>query len=650
MTRMRLTASMLALAAGLCAPALAQSYQGAPEVVGAAGGDTISGVVFDDANRNGVRDRGERGVEGVRVSNGRDWTRTDRRGRYELDVRPDMDLTIVQPTGWQVPVDHRNVPQFSYTHKPGGTGYTLRYGGLADTGPAPEAVNFPIARRQDADDAFTCAIVGDSQSYSNQEVSWLRDGVLNDLAEMELTHNDCLLYVGDVVGDDLDLLDRLLEVGATANAPQWLVHGNHDFDFDARSDSDSADSWRRIYGPNYYAFEQGDVLFVALDNVIYPCGPEDLATGHDFCAPDRRPTYNGRVTEDQLVWLEGLIDSTPDDMLIVLSHHIPFVSFVDSTSTKHQTDNLDRIHAMVEGRQALSLSGHTHTIENHAPGQVFDGWSDATGIDGPLPFRHIIAGAASGAWFSGDFNIDGNPMSFQRMGAPKGLLVLEFDGADYQERYVGARVDEDRGQWVSVSTPSLRNWYDTIMAWRAEDRITRDPIPPLSINDLPDPNILIPAELAEGVWIAANVWMGSSETEVTGSINGDVALQFERTQSGEGEAPRIGADWADPFAVERQLSVSRYALQSRSGDETTQGIHQWQGRRTGPSAPQPQNAISDRNMHLWRAMLPSELPAGAHTITVTSTDRNGRSYTDTIIVEVRDERPQPTFRTQLWDR
>ena len=212
-----------------------------------------------------------------------------------------------------------------------------------------------------------------------------------------------------------------------AGAPQWMAHGNHDYDFDARTDADSADSWRRIWGPNYYAFEMGQALFVVLDNVVYPCGPEDVATGHDFCAEGRRPTYNGRVTETQLTWLENLLSQTPDDRLIILSHHIPFVSFVDAASNKHQTDDLDRIHALVGGRPALSLSGHTHTIENHAPGQIFEGWSENTAT-GPLPFRHIIAGAASGAWYQGDFNVDGNPMSLQRMGAPSGYLNLDFEG------------------------------------------------------------------------------------------------------------------------------------------------------------------------------------------------------------------------------
>jgi hypothetical protein len=634
--------------ASMSAAALADPYVGAPEVVRGGGGDTITGVVFHDENRNSRRDRQEPGIPGVLVTNGLDVVRTDEDGTYQLAAREDMDLSVIQPAGWRVPTDRNLVPQFSYTHKPGGTGYEMRYGGLPDTGPAPAAVNFPLIRDGAAGEDFTCAVIGDSQTYSNQEISWLRDGVITDVARAGLGADDCLLYVGDVVGDDLGILPRLIEVGAMAGAPQWMVHGNHDYDFDARSDDDSADSWRRIWGPNYYAFEMGQALFVVLDNVIYPCGPEDVATGHAFCAEGDRPTYNGRITETQLTWLENLLAQTPEDRLIVLAHHIPFVSFVDAGSDKHQTDNLDRIHALVAGRPALSLSGHTHTIENHAPGQIFEGWTENTGT-GPLPFRHIIAGAASGAWYQGDFNLDGNPMALQRMGAPNGYLHLEFEGTDYSERYVGQRIDPARGQWAGLSTPAFRSWYDAIMAWRAEDWQTRDPLPPLTVNDLPDTGILTPAELTEGVLVTANVWAGSAETSVTATLPDGREFAMTRTQEGAGEAPRVAAEYADPFAAERQLTVGRYAYQSRSGDPRAQGFELYQGATFGPAAPQPQRAIADRNMHLWTARLPQDLPLGVHRITVTSTHRNGLTFTDTVIVEVREERPQMRFRRERWE-
>ncbi|MEM1081107.1 MAG: calcineurin-like phosphoesterase family protein, partial [Pseudomonadota bacterium] len=615
--------------------AAAPDYVAGPDIVRGQAGEVFTGVVFHDLNRDGQLSEGEPGVPDVLISNGLDWTRTDAQGAYRIVAIDNHDLSLIQPSGWRVPTDARWLPQFFYIHKPGGTPYAMRYGGLPDTGPIPAAIHFPLIRAEAADEPFSCAVIGDSQTYSNQQISWLRDGVMTDLINADLDADDCLLYVGDVVGDDLDLLDRLLQVGAQAGAPQWLVHGNHDFDFDARSDADSADSWRRLVGPNYYAFEQGQVLFVVLDNVVYPCDQRDLANGRAFCGEADWPRYNGRITDAQLTWLAGLIEQTADDVLIVLAHHIPFVSFVDASRAQHQTDQLDRIHAMLSGRPALSLSGHTHTIENHAPGQWFEGWREHTGA-GPLPFRHIIAGAASGAWFQGDFTIDGNPMALQRTGAPPGYLRIDFDGPSYQERYVGARINPSRGQWVGLNTPAFREWFDTLVAWREQSSDDRDPVPPRSINDLSDTGIVTPAELRQGVWLTVNVWNGSAETQVQARLGDGRVLVLERTQRGQGEAPKFGADWADPFAAARQLSVSRYALQSRSGDARAQGMELFQGRRYGPSPPRPQGTLAERNMHLWRVQLPQDLGTGAHRIEVVSRDRHGQEYSDRLLIEVMD--------------
>lgn len=628
-------------------PLQAQEYIARPEVIRAGGGgDTITGHVFEDTRHTGTFGASDAGIEGVLVTNGRDWVRTDADGAYEIAVRENMDLSIVQPSGWRVPTDERMLPQFFYVHKEGGTGYDLRFGGLPDTGPAPRAVNFPLTREGAAGSAFTCAILGDVQTYSNEQVGFFRDGVGVDLLAAELTASDCIIPVGDVVGDDLGLLDRVLEVVAAAGAPQWPVIGNHDIDFDATSNADKGDSWRRIVGPTYYAFEQGNVLFVMLDNVVYPCGADDVAHGRTHCEGGR-PSYNGRLTETQLAWLERLIAETPEDRLIVLSTHIPLVSFVDATSGQHQTDEIERVYAMLEGREALSLSGHTHTIENHAPGQLFEGWTEQAGA-GPLPFRHIVAGAASGAWFQGDFSVDGVPMAFQRLGAPPGHLRLSFDGAAYTERYRGARLGPQRGQWIGVNTPGFRDWFDAIMAWQNEASGERAPVPPRSIHDLPDTRLLTPADFEAGVWLTANVWAGSAETTVAAELPDGQELILERTQAGAGEAARRGAEWADPVAVARQLSVARYAYESQSGDERAQGVELFRGRSYGPAPPRPQGSIADRNMHLWRAELP-ELPVGVHRISVTSTDRHGHMLTDTITIEVRDQRPPRYWREEPWE-
>jgi hypothetical protein len=637
----RLVASPLFLAlllAGLPAPHLLEA-QSSPR-------GQVVGTVFHDRNGDGVRQEGEPGVPAVLVSNGLDVVRTDAGGRYALPVREDMNLSVVQPAGWSVPLDHRRVPRFAYIHKPGGSTEPLRFGGLPDTGPLPAAVDFALLPAPQADDSFACAIIGDSQTYSGHEIQQFRDSAITDLVERGLGPDGCMLYVGDVVGDDLGLLDRLLEVGSAVGVPQWATIGNHDIDLDATDPRNAADSWRRIWGPNYYAFEMGRVTFIVLDNIRFPCGPEDtVQPGRESCV-EGAPTYNARVDETQMTWLANLLAEVPMDRLVVLSHHAPLVSFVDAGSGIHQTDNTAAIHELLRGREALSVSGHTHTTENHAPGQHFQGWKERVGV-GPLPFRHIVAGAASGNWWHGDYNVDGDAQSLQRLGAPKGVLLLQFEGADYRERYFGSRLG-DRGQWVDLNTPGFRRWFDQLTEWRRTPKDTRERIPPVTVNDLPDTRVITPQDLAEGVWISANVWLGSAETRVEATIGEGSPFPLVRTQEGAGEETRWGAAFADPFAVKRQATVGRFAWQSGSGDPRNQGYEAVRGESFFGS-PQPQTNIAERNMHLWTARLPADLPAGVHTIRVRSTDRHGATLEDRIIVEVRLQRPDQRWRRDVWE-
>ena len=608
----------------------------------------VQGVVYNDRNQDQTRQPDERGVSGVRVSNGLDFVRTDAQGRYELPIRSDMNLTIVQPRGWRVPVDARQLPQFFHVHKEGGSP-PLRYGGLADR-ELPDRLDFSL-QQVDARDQFRCVIVGDSQTYSNREVSFFRDSAAARLLDLGLEEGDCVIYVGDVLGDDLDLLDRLVEIGSVAGVPQWLVHGNHDLDFDAPTPASSADSWRARAMPDYYAFEIGQVMFVVLNNVAYPCSPTEMSgrAEPEHCSDPDNPRYNGRVPEVQMQWLEGLLATTPIDQRIVLLHHIPFLSFSDSDSPVHQTDNVAEIYELIKPRPALSLSGHTHTVENLSPGDAFSGWPESVGIES-LPFRHIIAGAASGAWWMGDFEYDSIPLAIQRMGSPRGLLTLDFDGTDYVETYHSTSFGRDRAQWVSFNSPDFRGWFEALSDWMEQPSDERDPIPPRSLHDLASYHLFTPEDLAEGVYLTANVWLGGSETRVRARINGGDWVELARTQQARGEAPRRGAEFADPFSARRVLSIARQALVSRSGNERAQGYEGFKGATfKGPPGPMGRRA-PDHNLHLWRWRLPDDLALGSHRVEVVSVDRHGRESVDHVLFEVRQRHPSPYFDRERWQR
>ncbi len=610
-----------------------------------------SGFVFHDLNGDGVRQADEPGLVGIKVSNGEEVVLSASDGSYALPARDDMSVMVVQPSGWTVPVNEHNVPQFSYTHKPKGSASQLRFGGLKPTGPLPGEINFPLTPWGSGDQSFRCAVIGDSQAYSNDEVGFFRDSAILDLMAQGLKSPDCLIYLGDVVGDDLDLLDRMMAVGGQVGVPQWFVFGNHDLDFDATTSADRADTWRSKVMPDYYAFEIGEVLFVAFNNIVYPCGAYDSARpGRERCGDPERPSYNARIEARQMRWFENLLAMTPEDKRVVVMHHAPFVSFVDATSGVHQTDNAGDVHALLDGRAALSLSGHTHSLENHDPGQFYEGWQAQAGV-GPLPFRHIVAGAASGGWYQGDLDINGIPMALQRMGAPKGVLMLEFDGIDYVESYQGARINPRRQQWVSLNTPQFRKMHQAISEWMASPAAREDnAIPPYSLHDLGDRGIVTREDLQAGVSLAVNVWLGSASTQVIASINGGRPMALVRTQSGQGEAMQKGAAFADPFSTARLMSVGRTAVVSQQGDRRAQGYETFKGR-ANQGTPRPQGrGLPDHNMHLWTLPLSQELPLGVHRIEVTTTDRHRRMSVDHLIVEVVDEVPPRFWRTEPWSQ
>lgn len=175
---------------------------------------------------------------------------------------------------------------------------------------------------------------------------------------------------------------------------------------------------------------------------------------------------------------------------------------------------------------------------------------------------------------------------------------------------------------ADMNTPGFRSWFNALVDYTKRPIAERrDAVPPVSINDLADTKLLTPADLAEGTWLTANVWASSAESVVEVSINGQRAIPMERTQSGTGKQVRIGAEWADPFAAQRQLSVARYAYSSESGIERNQGMEVFKGSRFGPAAPQPMGRLADRN---------------------------GQVFTEAMIFEIRSELPAPRWRSELW--
>lgn len=577
-----------------------RAYRGQVEVVPARRAtdrDVIHGRVFVDQDRDSRLDRRDRGLRKVLVSNGRDVVTTDSRGRYALPVRDNMTVFVTQPAGYQVPVDEHNIAQFAYHHLPQGSP-ELKYGGIAPTGPVPEAVNFPLVRsRGTAAAEQDCVIAGDLQPYDEEEVGYARRGAIADLAARRDYASCGALFIGDVVGDDLSLYADVKELTRELNGPVRFLPGNHDLDYDSPTAEHSFDTFRAQLAPTYFSYDVGRTHVVALNTVRYPCTPEvDNTDGErpNCDNPGSKPSYNGRLDDDQLAWLAEDLARVPEDKLVVVASHIPLLTFADEGSARHQVDQLLDVYALLEGRGAVAVAGHTHTVENMKTGDLFQGWRDLFGIDG-LPFPHIVAGAISGDWYSGAVTDKGYPVAVGRDGARPGILTLNIEGSSFRERFTLTGESDDVQMQLGVNSPTYREWYVARRAW---NRSKAGAAP-----ELTEPLVVDRADLAGGTWLTTNFWMGATGSTVEVSLDGAPAVPAVRTQQARGEGQLIGPEWSDPVAVAQQL------------------VHG--------------GSVADRMMHLWRAELPADLEPGRHEAVVSATDSHGRTFTESLEFEVR---------------
>ncbi|HZZ21161.1 MAG TPA: metallophosphoesterase N-terminal domain-containing protein [Roseiarcus sp.] len=376
----------LALAAIDAPAALAQDAPASQVATQVAG--QVSGIVFEDRDGSGMSSAANPGLADVLVSNGRDIAVTGPDGPYTLPLPEEATIFVIKPAGFMPPVEPlTNLPRFYRHHQPKGSPaeLNLTFEGLAPTGPLPASVDFPL-RRQDERQAFNVVLVTDPQPETGAEVDFIREDLIQALAGVDAKFG---LTAGDIMFDDLSLYPRSNAIMGAIGLPWWNIGGNHDLNFEATDRKLSRETFKRVFGPNYYAFFYGQTLFLMLDNVNY--------LGPDPHKPGGGGKYEGRLDEWQLEFVRNLLAHTPDDTLIVIVMHIPIRTFLGDEPYQNLQDR-EAFFALFEGRRhTVSFAGHTHTTEHHYYAAA-DGWKGAT------PHHHHVLTALSGSWWSGPFD------------------------------------------------------------------------------------------------------------------------------------------------------------------------------------------------------------------------------------------------------
>jgi hypothetical protein len=361
------------------------------------------------------------------VSNGLDVVRTASDGSWSLPVRDGDSVFVIKPAQWALPIDlATGLPRFAYVHAPDGSpDLGFRFAGVAPTGALPASIDFALHRQGEAA-RFSAVLFTDPQPESLAEVGYIRDDVVAVVDASEaafgITH-------GDIMFDDLSYYPRYNRIVGSLGLPWFNCRGNHDMNLEAPDNVHAAETFKRVFGARWLAFQYGGATFILLDNVDY--------LGTDASRPNGSGKYRGFFGERQLGFVRAVLENVPRDGLVVFSFHIPLKTLADSTVANNTVDARAFLEAIGTHSNTVSFCGHTHTNEHWYFGA-------ADGYVGGTHHHHILA-AVSGSWWSGPFDARGIPMALQSDGAPNGFHVLAVDGGRYTTTLVPAH-DPARGQ------------------------------------------------------------------------------------------------------------------------------------------------------------------------------------------------------------
>lgn len=213
----------------------------------------ISGVVFADTNGNGIKEKEEKGLKDIYVSNGIDIIMTGENGEYRLAVDKKLMpfVFIIKPSGLQAT---KSLFQLCLD---------MNENGLVDFGLKPCEVSEKLTFFQISD--LHCP------HYTEATLEKIAPPLADKfMREVNVAGGHFIVNTGDTANqgrkEQFAACRRLLD--RFEKCPVYYVAGNHDFNETAanRKYDDLEPYFRYINQPNYYSFNYSDCHFVVLDS------------------------------------------------------------------------------------------------------------------------------------------------------------------------------------------------------------------------------------------------------------------------------------------------------------------------------------------------------------------------------------------------
>lgn len=337
-------------------------------------GNDLAGVITDSSSG--------KGIPGVAVSDGYNYTVTDRNGVYQMKAHPrSRTVSYTTPSGYEIALDERHSPAFYAFHTPG---------------EAFSRHDFTLTPLNRSEDDFVLVVLADPQCHFNREFERFKSESMPDLRTYVnrkiadgTFRNVYAITLGDVIYD-----------GQDGWLPIFQVIGNHDHYNAYYDDWGATSDFVRYFGPTDYSFDRGDVHFVVMDNVYY------LAHG---TVPEKGFTkvkYTGGFTPEQVEWLRQdlALVAGKDGKAVVLCTHIPLMDS-DSDVPGELGYNYGKVLSLLTPfKEARLLIGHTHYPQTY--------YHDGRITAGGTPISEHIHGAVCGAWWHCNSCVDGTPMGY----------------------------------------------------------------------------------------------------------------------------------------------------------------------------------------------------------------------------------------------
>ncbi len=304
---------------------------------------------------------GEEKLSGVIVTDGKNFTQTKKNGKFSFEIEDDAEFVyIVTPSGYTADFSS-GVPAF-YQEAAGKTKFVFEL--------------IPTDKSGD----YTLVAIADPQFKTDKHFSQFAGAPMDDLCATTKALKGAAagVVLGDICYDNFELWDGYKKEIVRTGIPFYPAPGNHDHDYKADGDLNAIKAYRKMFGPENYAFFLGKDVVIVLDNILYTTAKK----------------YTEGYTESVLSWLKSLVNILPEDAELYIAQHSPLKMLRRGKTIGGMSDMLD----IVRGRKVTFLSGHEH-VNN-----VIDYEENIT--------EHNVA-AFCGSWWDADHCTDGTPRGYK---------------------------------------------------------------------------------------------------------------------------------------------------------------------------------------------------------------------------------------------